>query len=69
MVRVPAQSSAPVQLYVELVVVPSCPVDVDTIRIVGVPRGVQQPAERAVEADPNLHVVVLALRLNICKLQ
>lgn len=30
-------------------------------------RRVQQPGERTVETDPDLHVVVLALRLDVCE--
>lgn len=31
-------------------------------------RRVEQPGEGAVETDPNLHVVVLAFRFDICKI-
>lgn len=62
-----AQRTAPVQLYVELVVVAPGAVDVHAVRIVRIAGRVEQTAERAVESDPDFHVIVLALGLDVCE--
>lgn len=62
-----AQRPAPVQLYVKLVIVASGAVDVHAVRVVRISGRVQQTAERAVETDPDFHVVVLALGFDICE--
>lgn len=62
-----SQCTATVQLYVKLVVIPTCAVDVNAIRVVRISGRVQQTAEGAVETDANFHIIVLALSFNVCE--
>ena len=61
-VRVAAQRAAAVQLDVEFVIVPPGAVDVDAERIVSETSRINDARKGAVEADSNLHVIVLAFR-------
>lgn len=63
--RIFPECSAPVQLYVELVVVPSGAIDVNTVRVVAVARAVEQPYEGPVESNADFHVVVLAFCFDV----
>jgi len=62
-----SQCTATVQLYVKLVVIPTCAVDVNAIRVVRISGRVQQTAEGTVETDANFHIIILALSFNVCE--
>lgn len=65
--RILAQGAAPIQLYIKLVVIPARAIDVHAIRIVGIAGGVEQSTKRAIEANTDFHIIILAFGLNVCR--
>ena len=62
-----AEGATSIQLYVEFIVITSRAIDVHTIGIVSIASWIDQTAKRTIETDTYLHVIILALSLDICK--
>lgn len=64
-----AECPTPVELNVEFIIVPPSTVDVDTVRVIGVARRVEQATERTIKSYSYFHIVVLAFCFNIWKIK
>jgi hypothetical protein len=61
-----AKSPTLIQSDEKFVVIPSCPVDIDAVRIMNISRRVNESGESSIVMNRDLHVVIGTLGCNVC---